>query len=858
MKNVVKYFAALGLLALAATLIPATVLSQGPYPDVSGDHLNKDAIEYLTEQGVIEGYPDGTYKPTQTINRAEFTKILMEAKKDVSEMTDRNCFPDVNNEWFAPYVCEAKAEGLIEGYPDGTFKPGDDIDFTEAAKIIALSYQIDGQNDAQVWYKAPVTAMESEKAVPLSVEKFDENITRDEMAEMIWRLEADVESKVSRTYDEIAGDGVVTVNSCAELEERAASFAQPRYDYYEEDGAQPFILDSDTPNRMMETTSSGSMMKMSDEVESAPAEEYSSTNVQEAGVDEADVIKNDGKYIYLIKGNTIRIIDAYPADQMEELISFELGDATSSFYPSEMYVDDDTLTVIGTSYPGTIAYIVDITDREKPKVKRSVEFDGYYTTSRKIDDTLYLVMNKSSYIYDDVIIQETLPRITDSSAGTEEKMIDCADVRIMPKPSNFNYLITAAIPLEDEDAKIGRSVIVGSSGNVYASKENLYVAQSDYNWGFYSSSDKTKIYRFALSPDNIEYEAEGTVDGTVLNQFSMDEHAGHFRIATTEHDYDGDCERSCFSNHVTILDQNLEIKGSLKDLAPGEKIYSARFMGDRGYLVTFKKVDPLFVFDLSDPSNPEVLGELKIPGYSDYLHPYDENHLIGFGKDAEDVEGEDWGLYQGFKMALFDVTDPNNPKQIDDVIIGTRGTHSELLYNHKALLFDKAKNLIAFPISVYESPEAQNCRDYTYSSCPDGCQKMCAPSVCTYEDGVKICTTDCDGPDSCVDPASERAEMTFVGAYVYGVDLDKGFNFKGAITHLSEEQQDQLTKQGYNPDYEKTIQRIIYVGENLYTVSQAIVKANDLKTLEDKNEIELMENQYNLWYGEPEPIPLLR
>jgi hypothetical protein len=199
----------------------ANAATDGPYPDVGEDHMNFDAIQYLTDEGVLEGYPDGTYKPGDDINRAEFTKIVM--GPIMTDMTKNNCFPDVNEQWFAPYVCDAKDRGVIAGYPDGTFKPGDKINFSEASKIVTNAYELgmgESSTDPTRWYKEYITALESEKAIPLSVGFFDEDITRDEMAEMIYRLDADVSGKSTRTYDEIIGEGFVTVDSCAELEDR--------------------------------------------------------------------------------------------------------------------------------------------------------------------------------------------------------------------------------------------------------------------------------------------------------------------------------------------------------------------------------------------------------------------------------------------------------------------------------------------------------------------------------------------------------------------------------------------------------------------------------------------------------------
>ncbi len=203
------------------------------------------------------------------------------------------------------------------------------------------------------------------------------------------------------------------------------------------------------------------------------------------------------------------------------------------------------------------------------------------------------------------------------------------------------------------------------------------------------------------------------------------------------------------TNNVYVLDQNLDIYGRLENLAPGEQIYSARFMGNRCYLVTFKKVDPLFVIDLTDPGQPEVLGELKITGYSDYLHPYDENHVIGIGKEAVAAEEGDFAWYQGVKISLFDVSDVANPKEIAKYEIGDRGTDSPVLNDHKAFLFDRSKNLLVLPVSVAEIDPSQ------------------------YPGGM---------------PSWAYGEVVWQGAYVFDISLERGLELRGKITHCDGEE----------------------------------------------------------------------
>jgi uncharacterized secreted protein with C-terminal beta-propeller domain len=910
MKRQIASFALLSVLlslnGIAIAADTSTTPTTGVFSDVPKESFSTDSLEYLKENKVISGYPDGTFKPENEINRAEFTKIIVGALTDSPKGS--NCFTDVKDEWFAPYVCEAKERKIIDGYADGSFKPAENINFSEASKIVANAFGVTADNDgdpnAANWYQPFVVGLETQKAIPLSVEFFDEKITRDEMAEMTYRLKAKVKDKGSRSYEEIKGDDFVTVDSCKQLEDRyenylykSGSFVTPGDVYpMREEG-----LGAGEPDAVAVPAPAPAMTDSTKSAEQSTANagsaDYSTTNLQVQGVDEADIIKNDGKYIYLIKGNSVRIIDAYPADNMKELVSFQLGDPNDNFYPSEMYVDGNKLVVVGNksfyyTYPmvdsvsttdakmfappyygsgRTKVFIVDVTDHSKPTVKRSVEFDGNYSTSRKVDGTLYMVMNKYPYypvIYNNVkgeYERDTkgfMPMMKDSKNSSEETVVPCNKVMLLPKPQNFNFLITAAIPVNDVTKDVSRSMIVGDTQNVYASRDSLYVAATDWGNGYYQpyGSFGTQVYRFALGDGTIEYKSKGKVPGNIINQFSMDESNGTFRIATTKNEYDPDDK---MSNGVYVFDQSMKLKGKLEGIAEGEKIYSTRFMGNRLYMVTFKTVDPLFVIDLADATSPKILGKLKIPGYSTYLHPYDENHIIGFGNDvdetidADKVHSEDAVYYTavlGMKIAMFDVTDVNHPKEMFKELIGDQGTTSDVLYNHKALLFDKAKGLMALPISVYEVQDPKNCSENTYSTCQDGCRKICVPKTCTYDNGIRVCSADCDGANSCVQEEYTYGKPTFQGAYVYNVDLTKGFTLKGKVSHYTDAETAEAIKQGWFSDYEKTIQRVLYIGENLYTVSSGYVKANALSDFAEKGLLKLADATYDLDYGMPMPL----
>lgn len=796
--------------------IPLTIATSSPstFSDLNQDDPSYDAILWMKNNNIVQGYDDGTFQSLNKINRAEFMKIIVESITD--NPTGSNCFPDVNNEWFAKYVCYGKEHGLINGYEDGYFRPANEINFAEASKIVTNALDIEPTETITTdpWYRQYVEPLSDLNAIPSSVSDLDKSIARGEMAEIIYRVEEDVDTKDSLKYEELEGE-LIPVESCDSLKEM---FLDDPYYYtwaWDEEIAEE-SADTAAPS---ETSDSSKNL-------SAGSDEYSTTNTQVSGVDEADTIKNDGEYIYMLKNDdTIRIIDAYPAEEMNEVASIEFT-GENSFYPSEIYVDGDQLTVIGSiinynfdfdygweeepylnyyHQSRTGAYIYDISDHTNPTLTRQLEFDGGYNNSRKIDDTLYLIMEKydlSYYYYgfelEDLNVEEILPRYYDSATDEDSLLVDCTDIKYLPQERDLNYLITVAIPLDDEDGKIDQEVIIGEPGTVYASADNLYVASVNYDYNNYYydwTNAKTLVHKFALDEGSIEYEDSGKVPGTVLNQFSLDEYDDHLRIATTEGSWwSGDAPE----NNLYILDKSLDIVGSVEGLAPGEEIYSTRFMGDTGYIVTFEKVDPLFVLDLSDPTNPYVTGELKVPGYSDYLHPWGDDYLIGFGKDAEDAAEEEeaardlnFSWYQGMKMSLFNVSDMTNPTQVDSEGIGDRGTYSELLYNHKALLFSDNLKLLSFPVTVaiVEDPNT---------------------------------------------PSWEYGDYVFQGAYVYNFD-ENGFDILGTITHYDDDF-DFTNYWGYG---EKDIERIIYIGDNLYSISDEIIMANNMNTLDEVNHIEL-------------------
>jgi len=534
--------------------------------------------------------------------------------------------------------------------------------------------------------------------------------------------------------------------------------------------------------------------------EAATVPDYSTTNIQVKGVDEADVIKTDGEYIYIVSENGVVILKAYPPEEAQVLSQTKLNGTLRGIFINgdKLVVFEDKFGYYG-SYEKSIPYetprtfirVYDVSDRESPVLRRNFSLDGYYFNSRMIGDYVYAVINQPAYCHEDEV---KLPKIY---SGDEVEEIRATEIYYSNR-SDYFYTFTTivAINVQNDEEPAHETFLLGATRVIYVSLNNIYITFPEQTM-MTNGVERTTIHRIHVENGDIECEASGEVPGYVLNQFSMDEYQGYFRIATTNGHVARSWSEATSQNNVYVLDTNLSIVGELEDLAPGEKIYSARFMGDRCYLVTFRKVDPLFVIDLKNPSNPKVLGKLKITGYSDYLHSYDENHIIGIGKETVAAEEGDFAWYQGVKISLFDVSDVEKPKEIDKYEIGDRGTDSPLLWDHKALLFDKSKNLLVIPVLVAEIDEEK------------------------YPEGI---------------PPFTRGDYVWQGAYVFNISLDR-FVLEGRITHL--ENDTELMKSGYYFSSPYSVKRALYIGNVLYTISDKKIKMNNLENLDEINEVEL-------------------
>ncbi|MBM4398202.1 MAG: beta-propeller domain-containing protein [Deltaproteobacteria bacterium] len=560
------------------------------------------------------------------------------------------------------------------------------------------------------------------------------------------------------------------------------------------------------------------------------AKSYSQTNTQVAGVDEADFIKNDGNFIYVVADGAFQVIDAWPAAGMHRISAFPIEGT-----PKRTYVHAGKALVYsalgpvasgngggygpwgyygGGEYGGqecTYGYdceftgdgqilkvtLLDLADPAEPKLLRETTFSGSYLNSRRIGDVVHtvavfpevsvpgltywpkemeeywywcggdkkampteleiktwfaLMREKNTQIIQNASIAQFLPGIKDvrhlggGQTIVEEGLLeDCHNFYLSQENDGAAFLSLVSVDMTDLEG-VGVTTVVGKPGAVYASFDALYVAVRHYPDGveggwYWDDSDgineATTVHKFGLA-DGIEtsYKGSGAVKGRILNQFSMDEMDGVLRIATTMGRVPSP---GVYSTVATLAEKNgeLVVAGMVDHIAPEEDIRSVRFNGDLGFVVTFKKTDPLFVLDLSDPADPKIKGELKIPGFSTYMHVMDKGHILAIGYDAEDHG--DFAYFLGIQLQVFDVTVLEEPKVMHKVTIGTRGSTSDAATDHLAFNFFPDNHMLAIPMTV--------------------------------------CSSSAGG-------GSYGTEMTFSGLMVYKVTLEAGFEYQGGVPHL--------------------------------------------------------------------------
>jgi len=663
--------------------------------------------------------------------------------------------------------------------------------------------------------------------------------------------------------------------------------------YGGEDGLFPPVF-ADTTATGAEPSPSETSGSTSD---AGNGDRFSTTNIQEAGVDESDKVKNDGQYLYLLRGNSVRIVQAVPPEGLRQVASVPLPETADSLYlrgdklialshswgywgdvgvmssvgrampvgaaeadgdagSSDGAAPDDTWTSppsVITPAPGagdmaplppgpvvnrvnqTSVTVIDIRDRSAPVTLVTLKFDGDLASSRLIGSKLHLVLTTTPPLPLDPTpesiraqpVEAWLPdyEIVASDGTTRTgKTLTWQDAYYPANPDGYGITMVITVDVDNPDGGFKPVAITADAGTIYASTSALYVTDTNYDYSAMSSREDTVVHKFDLTGEAARYVASGLVPGRLLNQYSLGEKDGYLRMASTVQSFSfsgpillpmpavggsggsasggaGTVSNGVATgiaqatsgpaqngNAVYVLHEGatagrLEIVGRLEGIAPGEQLYSARFVGDRGFLVTFKKIDPLFTIDLTDPTSPRLAGQLKVPGYSDYIHIMDDTHLLTIGKDASADMG-DFAWYQGVQLSIFDVSDFANPVLLHKEIIGTRGTNSEANSNPKAFNYFKAKDALAIPIELYEGQ-----------------------------------TT---GP--------EYGRHTFTGLYVYHVTVAEGFTLLGRIS----------TRDVSASPWEETMAwwwyaydqytRGVFINDNVYAVTDSIVKAAPLAT----------------------------
>lgn len=527
---------------------------------------------------------------------------------------------------------------------------------------------------------------------------------------------------------------------------------------------------------------------------------YSITNIQVAGVDEADDVKTDGKFIYTIANNIVYILDAGATNPQDAKVISKIE--TNNTYLSGIYLSTDgtKLAVLGNKYvdyiyavekerdlilppywntPSTFVRVYDVSDKANPIMVRNFTISGTYFNSRMIGDYVYAIVTENVYRSNDGTAN--LPLVT-----TETKTSNIDATRIFYVNSYDSYYTYTTVfsvnILDSAKSPSNTTIMMGGTSDMYVSAKNIYIVSPTW-----SSENQytTNIYRVSINQENLEVEAKGSVWGNPINQYAMDEYNGNFRIATTMWFEDNATTKdgavfkvSRQMNSIYVLNEDLTVIGKLEGFKKDESIYSVRFAETKCYVVTFKQIDPFFVIDMSNPAAPKVAGELKIPGYSSYLYPIDENHLIGIGKENGTL-----------KLSLFDVTNINAPAETAKYTVEASYSDSTALYDPHAFLFDSQRQLLVIPVSI---------------------------------NGGRIIPL-LSNQDSLV---TSKALDYWQGVYVFNVNSESGITLKGTVAQIENENT-------------LWVSRSQYIGNTLYTFSNSRVQLNNFENLAFLAQIDL-------------------
>lgn len=447
---------------------------------------------------------------------------------------------------------------------------------------------------------------------------------------------------------------------------------------------------------------------------------FSETNLQTEGVDESDIVKTDGSYIYVVSGNRVVITDIR-GGVLQKAGEIDLSDGNASGQVLELYVNGDILNIVvqteqtglseEDSGDGEDVYYIDsqmqtevrtydISNPEKPRLKGTIEQDGYYQTSRKIGDVVYLFT--CSQTTRPVLEREEA--ITEKETGGWIPLINgetaSAD-HIYLSERGGQELIVTSVDVNKPDEVVDYTVILNNYVDIYVSTKAFYLYQTNYS----ESGSTTQIAKFGFEQGMMNAVGAASANGSVMDTFAVNEYEGCLRLLTTA----GNTITGDASNNLYLFDEDLKLTGKLEGMAQGEEIYAARYLGDMAYFVTYRNTDPLFAVDLSDAKNPELVGELKITGFSEYLHFWGEDKLVGIGYETDPDTGEQ----KGIKLTMFDISNPADLKEEKSVVL-TDADYSQALYNYKCVLADAPWNLFGFTTETYGNTQSLNYRLFSW------------------------------------------------------------------------------------------------------------------------------------------------
>ena len=561
------------------------------------------------------------------------------------------------------------------------------IRWMEAAAVLAIVAAGGTQTELYKQWKEPALSSEADMEKPVAEQDTESSVQPEEVDASGEFKQADSEEELYKTLQE--------------LEKQTGSYARGGDVMLLEESAEITTMDAGAAD-------TAANQKVTGEAD------YSQTNVREAGVDEGDVVKTDGSYLYILKSSgSLRIVDIR-GTKMKEIAEIQPEKLNESI--EDLYLDGDRLMLVTTGYESsmeeaesdmytvnryqyTALTVYDITEREHPEMTGRITQEGDYRQSRKNGDYVYLLTQYSPSLGDSFEDSSVMPLVN-------EQKLAISDVYLPDQTSQPDYLVASGINIQDPENVISSKAIVSGAADFYMSSDNLFICNNNWNDG----KSSTEILRFACEDGEITAGAMCELPGFLNDTFSLDEYQGYLRVLLTE-DSNGE------SNSLYILDADMQVTGAIRDLADGETIRSARFMGTIAYFVTFRQTDPLFCADLSDPDNPQILSELKLTGFSSYLHPYGDHLLLGVGYEAE----EETGSQTGVKLSMFDISEPSQVEELDKYVIkGASYLPSD--YDYKAILADGEKNLIGFVcdgeylvFSYDEEKGFQNLLTYTMS-----------------------------------------------------------------------------------------------------------------------------------------------